>query len=346
MGLLGDRKPNVEALERDGDVDGLAEAALYQERKPGAAGGMRDFGVPIRAQAIAALGGLGPDQGQETVEVALRDPAERVRVAAVRVLHARRQVGPLVRALPWLPGGESQSRKFALKAVFDLRELTTPMAVAAALVGREDDAQLGDEEAPLIAWLIEAEDPKARQALIALLVERLDDDSATISDRAAELLVELAPHSISAVVDELKTGPAAAEAAWVLGQVGDPETLDVLTEGLRHKTIATRRECALALGELRDPLAVKPLLRATRDPEHSVRVEAGKALDLLGNAAVIVGVAALLRPALLESAPAPAPAPSSNGAKAGEKAGRSHPKRSGGSRQKRAPRAGGTRARQ
>lgn len=341
MGLLGDRKPNIEALVRDGDVDGLAEAALYQERKPGAAGGMRDFGVPIRAQAIAALGGLGPDQGQETVEVALRDPAERVRVAAVRVLHARRQVGPLVRALPWLPG-ESQSRKFALKAAFDLRELTTPMAVAAALVGRDDDAQLGDEEAPLIAWLIEAEDPKARQALIGLLVERLGDDGAAVSDRAAELLVELAPHSTSAVVDELTSGAAPAEAAWVLGQVGDPETLEALTEGLRHKSVATRRECALALGELRDPLAVKPLLRATRDPEHSVRIEAGKALDLLGNAAVIVGVAALLRPALLESTPAP----SSNGAQAAEKTGRSHPKHSGGSRQPRAPRTGGSRARQ
>ncbi len=344
MGLLGDRKPNIEALVRDGDVDGLAEAALYQERKPGAAGGMRDFGVPIRAQAISSLGGLGPDQGQETIEVALRDPAERVRVAAVRVLHARRKVAPLVRALAWMPGGESQSRKFALKAVFDLRELTTPMAVAKALIGREGDAELAEDEAPLIAWLIEADDPKGRADLIGLLVERLSDPSAAVCDRAAELLVELAPHSTEPLVAELKKGEAPSEAAWVLGQVGDPDTLEALTDGLRHKDVATRRECALALGALRDPLAVKQLLRATRDPEHSVRVEAGKALDQLGNAAIIVGVAALLRPTLLESAPA-APAAPANGSTP-EKPGRTHPKRAAGSRAPRAKRTSGSHARQ
>lgn len=304
MGLLGDRKPKIESLAREGDAEELAEAALYEERKPGPSGGMRDFGVPIRAEAIAALGALGPDQGQEAVELALRDPAERVRVTAIRVLHGRRKADVLARALRWLPGGESQSRKFALRAVYDLRELASPRMVAEAMVGREDDSQLGDDDAPLIAWLIEEQRPEQKQELTRALVSALGDSRTVVADRAAELLVELAPSSSAAVLAELEGGSATSEAAWVLGQIGDPETLDALMEGLAHEDPATRRECAAALGALRDPLAVRALLRATRDPEHSVRIEAGDAIDQLGNAGVILGVAALLRPAVLEAPPA------------------------------------------
>jgi HEAT repeat protein len=90
-------------------------------------------------------------------------------------------------------------------------------------------------------------------------------------------------------------------AAYVLGSIGDPRTLPALVDGLRHAHPRVRRESACALAELQDPAAVKPLLRATRDPDHAVRTQAGMALDGLGSAAVIVGVAALMRPLVEEA---------------------------------------------
>jgi hypothetical protein len=70
---------------------------------------------------------------------------------------------------------------------------------------------------------------------------------------------------------------------------------------LRHTDAKVRKECAAALAELQDPAAVQPLLRATRDPDHAVRTQAALALDGLGSAAVIVGVAALMEPMVEEA---------------------------------------------
>jgi HEAT repeat protein len=55
------------------------------------------------------------------------------------------------------------------------------------------------------------------------------------------------------------------------------------------------------LAELQDPAAVKPLLRATHDAEHTVRSQARVALDRMGTVAVIEGVAELLRPMVREA---------------------------------------------
>jgi HEAT repeat protein len=48
----------------------------------------------------------------------------------------------------------------------------------------------------------------------------------------------------------------------------------------------------VALGELRDPIAVEPLLRSTYDSEHDVRVKAGAAIDRLGTVAILAGLTA------------------------------------------------------
>ena len=64
-----------------------------------------------------------------------------------------------------------------------------------------------------------------------------------------------------------------------------------------------RAAAAAALGALRDTGAVEPLLEATRDPDFTVRESAGAALDQLGTAAVMVGISALMRPALERSLP-------------------------------------------
>lgn len=46
---------------------------------------------------------------------------------------------------------------------------------------------------------------------------------------------------------------------------------------------------------------VDPLLRATRDPDHRVRAQAGWALDRIGTVAVTVGVSQLVRPMIQEA---------------------------------------------
>jgi HEAT repeat protein len=254
----------------------------------------------VRTEAILALGELGADAGQEAVELALRDPADRVRCAAVRVLYARKNSGVLVQALRWLPADKGRSRAFALRAVLGLQESLTPATLADALINSEHDELLNEDDEPLIQALLEGKGEEADE-LIQLLVSSLADERALVADRAGELLLRLAPGSAEALVAELRTGPAAAEAAYVLSRMANPQTLDALVEALGHADPRVRAESAAALAELQDPVAVKPLLGATHDADHGVRAQAGRALDRLGTAAVIVGVAALLEPVIREA---------------------------------------------
>src|SRR5918994_6311331 len=143
MGLLG-RKPNIESLARDEDVEGLVEATSYRELVRKSADSVSDVGIPVRTEAVLALGDLGDDAGQEAVALALRDPADRVRCAAVRVLYARRNVGVLVQALTWLPVGKGQSRTFAVRALLGLRKSLPRASLADALIHNENEEMLNE----------------------------------------------------------------------------------------------------------------------------------------------------------------------------------------------------------
>jgi HEAT repeat protein len=298
---VGERKPNIKSLVRREDVDGLLNAATYRELAPGSGGSMHDLGIPVRADAVLALGTLAPERGVQVIQAALRDPADRVRCEAVRVLHALREVGPLAEAVQWLPQ-KGHSRKLAFQAIMDLRELVRPSTVADALVHRLDHDLLGEDDAEVILALLEGGRPEVTDDVLEALVGALGDERGIVVDRAAEILVRLAPESIGPLVDELYMGSSPGEAAYVLGRIGDPRALDPLVDALRDTDAKVRAESAAALAELQDPAAVKPLLEATSDPEHNVRIQAGAALDRLGTTAVIFGVAAVLQPMIEEAA--------------------------------------------
>jgi HEAT repeat protein len=307
MGLFRTGKPNVSALARRGDAAGLVAAAGYQDLIPAGGDAMADRGAPIRQEAILALGRLGPEFGTEAVHAALSDPADQVRMAAIRVLYARQDATPLAAALAWLPPAEhGQSRALAVVALRELRRPECVPALAAALLRAPGDDSVRDDEAALLKLLLdeEAESDVAGEIVEALLVA-LRDERDPVSDRAEELLVLLAPLSTEALTSELKGGAVPDRAAAVLAQIKDTTALKPLMDGLLHRDPRVRTECALALGELRDPAAVEALIHATRDADHRVRAQAGWALDRLGMIALVVGVSTMIRPVIQEAMSAP-----------------------------------------
>jgi HEAT repeat protein len=302
MGLFGNGKPNVKTLARRADVAGLVGAATFQDVVSDARGGTVDVGAPLREEAILALGGLGADAGAETVVAALADPADRVRVAAVRVLYARRSSTELAEALAWLPAGRGHSRRLALNALAQLRRPDCADTLAAALTRASGHEPVGDEEVALLMTLLEADDgPAAADAVLETLVSALADVRDTVADRAQDLLMLLAPASTEVVISELETGRTPHRAAWVLGRIRDVRAMEPLKRALLHPDARVRAESAAALGELRDPATVEALLRATADCDHLVRTQASWALDRLGSVAVVIGVAALVRPLIAEA---------------------------------------------
>jgi HEAT repeat protein len=302
MALFRTGKPNVKALAKRGDEDGLMAAAAYQDLIPAPGGGVVDRGGAVRGEAILALGALGRKAAPTAVRAALTDPMDAVRTAAVRVLFVRQDAPSLAAALAWLPAHQGHARALAIRALAELRRPESALPVATALLQVSDDARLEDDEATLLALLLDADGAgDARTEVVELLLEALADEREARADRAEELLVRIPQVSTEGVIAELQAGPAAHRAAAVLAQIKDTRALEPLMEGLLHRDPRVRAECAGALGELRDPAAVEALIRASRDPEHRVRAQAGWALDRPGTVALVVGVSTMLRPVIEEA---------------------------------------------
>jgi HEAT repeat protein len=302
MRVFDKRKPNVKALARKGDVDGLIDAAGHTELVPGPDGDpVVDVGVPIREEALLALRDVAPDRAAHVFVTALDDSSERVRIAAVVALYERGDSDRLAEAVAKLPAERGEAHATAVQALFRLHNAGSSRSLAEALVHRRDDYTLGEEEQELVPALLRAEArPEAAGEVVDVLISALGDEQEIVAERAEALLVRLGPASIEALVHELAGGAVPHRAATLIGEIKDGRGLQPLVVALSHPDARVRRQSCSALGKLRDPAAVEPLLHATRDPEHQVRVQAGAALDSMGTAAIALSITALLRPMLGE----------------------------------------------
>jgi HEAT repeat protein len=302
MGLLASsKKPKVKSLARRGDIDGLIDAAFYQETTPAGAGATTDLGVPVRAEAVRALATAGPEAAALAVVDALKDSSDLVRSAAVCVLARWGEALPLARAAAWLPAGSGRARQLAMIALARLAVPRTASALAHALVYAVDDEPLRGSEAQLVTQLCAVEEAQdVLEEVVEVLVAALGDEREMVAERAGDLLARLPPASAQAIIAALSS-VTSTHALFVLGRIGDPGALEPLLRALEHDDTRIRSASCSALGDLRNPAAVEALVSALNDPEPAVRASAGAALDQIGNAAIILGVSALLRPVIEES---------------------------------------------
>jgi HEAT repeat protein len=309
MGLLGNRRPNVKLLARKKDLEGLVDAVFYEEVVQEPNGVSQDVGALVREEAVLALAAFGPDRAGGAVMDALGDRSDRGRSAAVRVLYEWGDPLPLAEAAARLPADRGQARALALRAVRELKQPESAAPLASALVHADHEQPLRAGDADLLVELLQAKEARRIGArVVEMLASALGDERPAVAARAEELLVRLAPDSTRAVAAALLRDTPTPRAAAVLARIGDGSCLMPLANALGHADPQVRAESAVALGELRDPAAVEPLMRAARDPDHTVRRQAGAALDRIGTTAVILGLAAVLRPALAEAVKAAKPA--------------------------------------
>jgi HEAT repeat protein len=297
--LVRRRAPDVDALVATGDYVGLVEAARYQHIVEISANELADLGVPVREAALLALGDL-EDIGSFALADALADPFEEVRAAAVDALRRRGEFETLCIALAgWTDGADGRARGAAINALLELRAEGSSFFLVRALVSGRGDYPIASGDAALVRTMLETEAREGASAeVVSHLVETLSAATEAERKRAKALLVNLAPMSVEPLLEELREGSARASAASILGEIKDRRAVEPLSAALEEPDPRLREAACLSLGELRDPVAVEPLMHLTRDPEHAVRVAAGAALDQFGTIAVLVGVAALVRPRL------------------------------------------------
>ena len=270
----------------------------------------RTSGCPW-TEAVLALGTLDSAATREAVRLALGDPADPVRCAAVRVLHGGKtptRSSKLCRSWP-----ERRAKRSSSPAgLASLRELIDPREAADALVRADDDRDLSDDDVAMLAILLGDEDSQPKSETIDALIDALSDDRDAVVDRAADGLARPRQHGRRGRAPEHGLGASACPGCWE----GSP-TRARSTCWWRDSSTTTR-----VCGPSARPGWARSAIRsrwghwyAPHDADHSVRMQAASALDEFGTAAVIVGVAELLRPLVdgvraNRARPSPSPKPS------------------------------------
>ena len=296
------RKPDVSKLRRRGDIAGLCAAVEYREAGRDATGRPVDLGAATRVEAVLALSDFYGPLVTRTLFRALADPSAHVRVGAARGLRLSRSpaaVEPLLHALAlWPDEGGERARGEALAALAELPGEELPERFAAKLVDARSIAPTVHHEAALTRLL--ALDPRgaaAARAVAEWLISALEGGDDERRERAETVIGWVSPSAVELLAEHVE-GPARAAIARLLGMTGHTRAVDPLIELLADRDPDVRLAAVKALGQLKHTRAVEPLLYASRDPDFSVREAADAALDAMGVAAVVVGLAALVRPML------------------------------------------------
>ncbi len=100
---------------------------------------------------------------------------------------------------------------------------------------------------------------------------------APFDDRVLHELVGIGAPAVPALIEALKDKDndlyIRGNAAYALGEIKDPQAVPPLIEALKDEDLVVRRVAAYALGKIKDPLAVPPLIEALKDEDLVVRRE-------------------------------------------------------------------------
>ena len=307
MPLFG--PPDVAKLQARRDIAGLINALGYGKDPSvrrsaadilGQMGGpaigslviaLRHQDANVRLGAATALGEIGSAQALDALEVALTDHNVAVCVATVVAL------GKI---------GDPTSVASLLFVAEGLAEAQVRQAVADAL-GRMGASALE----PLVSTLQKGA-PRMREAAVRALgqagasgaveslIAALRDPDEQVRRFAARSLGEIgdagAVDRLVSALEEDESLYVAEAAAVALGKIGS-SSIKGLAALLRNPRArdSVRRSAAEALGGIRDPAAVQPLIGALDDRDQDVRLAAIDGLGVLGDMRALKPLLAALR---------------------------------------------------
>jgi HEAT repeat protein len=137
--------------------------------------------------------------------------------------------------------------------------------------------------------LSETEDiPETTEDRIIRLLYDLEDKSSSLRDDVAFLLRTLGRKEITILINVLKhEDPIIRKnAAYILGNLRDPKTVEPLIEALNDENADVRGEVVRTLGAIRDERATEPLIKMLNDECRDIRGWSASALTKIGFSAV------------------------------------------------------------
>jgi HEAT repeat protein len=292
----------VAKLKRREKIDGLRDALRYRDIVVDDDGVEWDLGVGVRLEAAEALSHFEAPEVAADLGAALDDPEPDVRlavidaVARVRIRVARVREKLLDRVVSREPGNDEVAAR-ALDVLVEWRNYGTVDALVERLL-EPAAPELDEKHREALDRLLDSDvrAVPARESVADRLVMELRGDSRGDRTEASahRILSWLGPAAVEKVLlalDDERAAPALVRAA---GRLGDARAVGPVVRGLSHSDAEMREAAAVAARMLNHTRAVPALLTATQDDEQAVRDAASAALDRMGTAAVIAGLAAVV----------------------------------------------------
>ena len=149
---------------------------------------------------------------------------------------------------------------------------------------KDEDPRIRQTAAEILGRL---KDPRAIGPLIVALV----DEASEVREAASEALKSfpgwgksdeanrVVPELIVVLQDQRKDPEVRKNAAEALGKIKDPRAVEPLITALKDEYSEVRWHAAWSLGEIQDPRAVEPLIEALKDEDSGVRLSAAWSLE-------------------------------------------------------------------
>jgi HEAT repeat protein len=291
----------------------LALAAVGKSAVEGLRGLLNSRKENVRAEAVMALGRIGPDAGAAVPDLILLlgDKNERVRrevslacgkigAAAVRpLISACSSSDALIRAAAVESLGHvSSPDPGGTRSILGCTDDADPKVRAAALKALARMNLPPDVLLPSLRENLKHKDEAVRLSVVDLIVARqellvrmapvceslLMGEDDRVARQAAYLLGRLGPDAVPRLIAALRHGNSRIDLiAEALAQTGR-SSVEMLTKAVEDPNPRIRRGAALALGQIRPvaPGTVKTLTVGLRDPDTEVRAAFLTAIGELG----------------------------------------------------------------
>ena len=287
-------------------MEGLRAALGYDTSSGTEDGTVWTLPAQSRAEAAAALATFDGAVVEDGLAHALMDPDARVRATALDRISQRENpvaVEALLEGIIlWSYSDDYEALEKALATLVGWAPPGIAYTYVSMLLAPEAP-DLDDRHEDIFGALVGA-DPAGEAAetqIAEQLVTWLDEPNTPAqTERIHKMLGWLGDSGADAVLRRLESGTAGAAVVRAAGSVHDSRAVEPLIAMLGSSDVPTRAAGAAALGDLNDTRAVQALTAATQDPSHVVRAAASEALNTMGVAAVIVGVATVMRETLRE----------------------------------------------
>jgi HEAT repeat protein len=252
---------------------------------------LRDKNIIVRKNATEALGEIGDKRASEPLINALEDDDGTVRQYAAEALGKigdNQALKPLTAALRDRKSKVQEAAREAIeKIIWDLKRKHLLSPLHASLKSRESVVRTIAAKA-----LLELRDPLSVDALI----EALNDNDAEVQKLTREALKAIGRPAVEPLTVFLRDDNPyiCMVVIKLLGDIGDKLAVGHLIGVMKHfASWQLRYEAAAALGKIKDPRVVGPLLEALNDRNIRVKEAAAKSLKEVGEPAVEPLIASL-----------------------------------------------------